>query len=87
MCGGGDAVKRVVFPRNFSHKDVDPCPSILGVCPVVELTGLGSLCLSKRGGVPRMCVDGDTELGQVMLAYTVLFLFSAKTLFFFFKLL
>ena len=27
-----------------------------GVCPVVELTGLGSLCLSKSGGVPRMCV-------------------------------
>ena len=26
------------------------------VCPVVELTGLGSLCLSKSGGVPRMCV-------------------------------
>ena len=25
-----------------------------GVCPVVELTGLGSLCLSKSGGVPRM---------------------------------
>ena len=27
-----------------------------GVCPVVELTGLGSLCLSKNRGVPRMCV-------------------------------
>ena len=27
-----------------------------GVCPVVKLNGLGSLCLSKRGGVPRMCV-------------------------------
>ena len=27
-----------------------------GVCPVVELIGLGSLCLSKSGGVPRMCV-------------------------------
>ena len=27
-----------------------------GVCPVVELTGLGSLCLSKSGGVPKMCV-------------------------------
>ena len=26
------------------------------VCPVVELTGLGSLYLSKSGGVPRMCV-------------------------------
>ena len=28
-----------------------------------------------------MCEDGESELGQVMLAYTVLFLFSAKTLF------
>ena len=27
-----------------------------GVCPVVERTGLGSSCLSKRGGVLRMCV-------------------------------
>ena len=27
-----------------------------GVRPVVELTGLGSLCLSKSGGVPRMCL-------------------------------
>ena len=31
------------------------------VCPVVELTGFGSLCLSKSGGVPRMCV-GEVEL-------------------------
>ena len=29
-----------------------------GVCPVVELTGLGLLCLSKSGGVPRMCEGG-----------------------------
>ena len=28
----------------------------IGVCPVVEQTGLGLLCLSERGGVPRMCV-------------------------------
>ena len=27
-----------------------------GVCPVVERTGLGSLCLSERRRVPRMCV-------------------------------
>ena len=27
-----------------------------GVCPVVELTGLGSLCLSKSRGVSRVCV-------------------------------
>ena len=26
-----------------------------------------------------MCVGSESELGQVMLAYTVLFLFSAKT--------
>ena len=25
-------------------------------CPVVEWTGLGSLCVSKSRGVPRMCV-------------------------------
>ena len=60
MCGGGDAVKRVFFLRNFVNKDVDPCPSLLEVCPAVERTGLGSLCLSERGGVPRMCV------GEVM---------------------
>ena len=29
-----------------------------------------------------MCGGGESELGQVMLAYTVLFLVSAKTLFF-----
>ena len=55
MYGGGDAVKE--FPRNFVNKDVEPCPSILGLCPVVELTGLGSLCLNERGGVLRMCVE------------------------------
>ena len=27
-----------------------------------------------------MCGRGESELGQVMLAYTVIFLFSAKTL-------
>ena len=26
------------------------------VCPVIEQTGLGLLCLSERGGVSRMCV-------------------------------
>ena len=29
-----------------------------------------------------MCGGGESELGQVMLAYTVLFLFSANSLFF-----
>ena len=52
MCGGGDTVKRVFF---FVNK-ATTSPSLLGVYPVVELTGLGSLCLSKRGGVPRVCV-------------------------------
>ena len=32
------------------------CPSIQGVRPMVKRTGLGSLCLSERGGIPRMCV-------------------------------
>ena len=27
-----------------------------GVCPVVELTGLGSLCLIRSRGVSRVCV-------------------------------
>ena len=27
-----------------------------------------------------MCGEGESELGQVMLAYTVLFILSAKTL-------
>ena len=34
-----------------------------GVCLVVKLTGLGSLCLSKSVGVPRMCV-GAVESGE-----------------------
>ena len=55
MCGGGE--KKGNFREISLHKDVDPCLSILGVCPVVELTGLGTLCLSERGGVSRMCVD------------------------------
>ena len=32
------------------------CPFIYGVCPAVKQTGLGSLCLSERGGIPKMCV-------------------------------
>ena len=49
--------------------------------PVVKRTGLGSLCLIRSGGVSRVCVGAvESELGQVMLAYTVLFVFSAKTL-------
>ena len=33
------------------------------MCPVVEVTGLGSLCHRKSGGVPRMCV-GAVESGE-----------------------
>ena len=31
-----------------------------GVCPVVELTGLSSLCLIRSRGVSRVCV-GEVE--------------------------
>ena len=37
-------VKSVVFPRIFINKaikDLDPCPSILGVCPLFELYWIG----------------------------------------------
>ena len=39
-----------------------------GVCPVVELTGLGSLCLSKSGGVPRMCVRAVESCKRVVIS-------------------
>ena len=39
-----------------------------GVCPVVELTGLGSLCLSKSGGVPRMCVGAVESVKRVVIS-------------------
>ena len=35
----------------------------MSLCPVVERTGLGLLCLTKSGGVPRMCV-GAVESGE-----------------------
>ena len=42
---------------------------------------VGFLCLIRSRGVSRVCVGAvESELGQVMLAYTVLFVFSAKTL-------
>ena len=48
---------------------------------MVKRTGLGSLCLIRSRGILRVCVEAvESKLGQVMLAYTVLFLFSAKTL-------
>ena len=39
-----------------------------GVCPVVEQTGLGLLCLSERGGVPRMCVGGSDAVKRVFFS-------------------
>ena len=39
----------------------------------------------KRRSPENVRGGGESELSQVMLAYTVLFLFSAKTLSFFFK--
>ena len=48
---------------------------------MVKRTGLGSLCLIRSRGVSRVCVGVvESELVQVMLAYTLLFVFSAKTL-------
>ena len=47
MCVGAvESVKRVDISEKFVNKDIEPCLSILGVCPVVKLNGLGSLCLS-----------------------------------------
>ena len=43
-----------------------------GVCPVVELTGLGSLCLSKSGGVPRMCVGAVESCKRVVISEKLL---------------
>ena len=39
-----------------------------GVCPVLKLTGLGSLCLSKSGGVPRMCVRVVESCKRVVIS-------------------
>ena len=39
-----------------------------GVYPVVELTGLGSLCLGKSGGVPRMCVGAVESVKRVVIS-------------------
>ena len=46
---------------------------------MVKRTGLGSLCLIRSRGVSRVCVGVvESELGQVMLAYTLLFVFFCK---------
>ena len=39
-----------------------------GVCPVVELTGLGSLCLNKSRGVSRMCVRAVESYKRVVIS-------------------
>ena len=52
-------MKRVVISKKFSHNDLRVLSIHIGgvsLWPVVKLTGLGSLCLSKSLGVPRMCV-------------------------------
>ena len=38
------------------------------MCPVVKLTGLGSLCLSKSGGVPKMCVRAVESGKRVVIS-------------------
>ena len=53
MCWSSDAVKTVFFPRTCVNKAIKMSNLVR---PVVEQTGLGSLCLSERRGVPRMCV-------------------------------
>ena len=35
---------------------------------MVELTGLGSLCLSKGGEVPRMCVGEVESVKRVVIS-------------------
>ena len=55
------------------------------MCPVVQRTGFGLFALVKgEASWERVCVaggggDSEVELGLVMLAYSVLFLFSSKT--------
>ena len=68
---GEEKVKRLGWTKNWvlsyiEHlsksrcvRKLESCVSFSpfrGECPMVERTGLGSLCLSKRGGVPRMRV-------------------------------
>ena len=36
---------------------------------MVERTGLSYLCLSERGGVPRMCVGGGDAVKRVVFPY------------------
>ena len=38
------------------------------MCPVVELTGLGSLYLSKSGGVLRMCVGAVESVKRDLIS-------------------
>ena len=47
---------------------------------MVEWTGLGSLC--KGRSPENVCGGGESELCQVMLAYTVISFFRKDSLFF-----
>ena len=50
------------------------------MCPLVERTGLHRFASVTGEVSPRICGGGEAELGHVMFAYSVLFLFSAGTL-------
>ena len=39
-----------------------------GVCPVVELTGLGSLCLIRSRAVSRVCVGAVESCKRVVIS-------------------
>ena len=56
MCGGGDAVKGMIISEEISFIKTWSPVRPYRMCAMVEWTGLGSLCLSERGGVPRKCV-------------------------------
>ena len=67
--------KRLGWPRTGSFpikhlsksrclRKLESCASISpfrDVCPMLERTGLGSLYLNERGGVPKMCVGAETR--------------------------
>ena len=39
---------------------------------MVEQTGLSYLCLTERGGVPRMCVGGSNAVKRVVFSLEIL---------------
>ena len=40
---------------------------------MVKRTGLGSLCLSKSGGVPRMCMGAVESVKRVVISELIQF--------------